>query len=115
MIKKIVLASAVIVSLVITYNLIIQIIEATKSGERLTQAADMVYQLEMKNKSLKNKLSQVGSPEFVEEEVRNKLGLTKAGETLIVIPEEKLKSVLGSSSSAKPRLPNPLGWLRVFF
>ena len=115
MIKKIALSLIVLLVLVVAYNLIVQIIEATKSGDRLSAAADAVYKLEAKNKALKNKLSQVGSPQFIEEEIRNKLGFSKKGETVVVIPEEKLKSVLGASQSAVIRFPNWLGWLRVFW
>ena len=115
MIKKIVLGSIILVVLVIAYNLIIQIMASTKSGERLSEAANVVYKLEIKNKQLKDKLSQIQSPQFIEQEARNKLGLAKKGETLVVIPEEKLKSVLGTSQSAMIRLPNWLGWLKVFW
>ncbi|OGE29639.1 hypothetical protein A2867_02135 [Candidatus Daviesbacteria bacterium RIFCSPHIGHO2_01_FULL_40_11] len=115
MIKKIIYGLIILVVLIIAFNLIKQIIEATKSGERLSLAADEVYQLEIKNKSLKKKLIRIQSPEFIEEEIRNKLGFAKKGETVVVIPDEKLKSVLGASSSAQIRLPNWLGWLRVFF
>ena len=115
MIKKIALGLIILVSLVVAYNLITQIMESTKSGERLSQAADTVYKLESQNRQLKQKLSQIQSPEYIEEEVRNKLGLSKKGETVVVIPEEKLKLVLGTSSSAQIRFPNWLGWLKVFF
>lgn len=115
MIKKIVLGLIALVILVIAYNLMTQIMEATKSGERLSQAADAVFRLEARNRQLKEKLLQIQSPEFIEEEIRDKLGLAKPGETVVVIPEEKLKSVLGASSSAVVRLPNWLGWLKVFF
>ncbi len=104
------------VVLFIAYNLINQIIEATRSGERLSEAADTMYKLEAKNKELKNKLSQVQSPEFIEEAIRNQLGFSKKGETVVVIPEDKLTSVLGASQSAAVvRLPNWLGWVKVFF
>ncbi|MBU1031817.1 septum formation initiator family protein [Patescibacteria group bacterium] len=115
MIKKITLGLTIIITAIIAYNLITQIIGAVKSGERLTQAADEVYKLEVENKALKKRLSQISSPQFMEEEIRNKLGLTKKGETLVVIPEEKLHSVMGASPSAQIRLPNWLGWLKVFF
>lgn len=115
MLKKIIIGLVVLVILVIAYNLIKQITESTKSGERLSEAADEVYKLEIKNKTLKQKLLQIQSPQFIEAEIRNRLGLTKIGETLVVIPEDKLKSVLGASSSAVIRLPNWLGWLKVFF
>lgn len=115
MIKKIVLSLIILVILVVAYNLITQIMEATKSGERLSQAAEAVYKLEAKNKGLKEKLSQIESPQFIEEEIRNKLGFSKKGETVVVVPEEKLKLVLGASSSVETKFPNWLGWLRVFF
>src|SRR3989338_4380478 len=115
MIKKIVLGLVILVILVIAYNLAIQILKATKSGERLSQAAESGYQLEIKNKTLKQKLKQIQSPQFIEAEIRNRLGLAKAGETVVVIPEERLKSVLGTSSPVQIRLPNWLGWWKVFF
>lgn len=115
MIKKIALGLVILVILAVTYNLITQITEATKSGERLSQAVDEALKLEAKNKQLKKKLSQIQSPAFIEEEIRNKLGLAKIGETMVIIPEEKLKSVLGASQLAQVRLPNWLGWLKVFF
>lgn len=115
MIKKATVSFIIIVVLVIAYNLINQIIEATKSGERLSQAADAVYKLEVKNKNLKQKLAEIQSPQSLEEIARDKLGLSKKGETVVVIPEDKLKLVLGASQSAQIRLPNWLGWLKVFF
>ncbi len=114
MIKKIGLGIIILVVLIVAYNLITQIMEATRSGERLSQAADIVYKLEAKNRELKNKLVQIQSPEFIEQEARDRLGLTKQGETIVIIPEEKLKLILGASASAQIRLPNWLGWLRVF-
>lgn len=116
MIRKFFLSLIIIVILFIAYNLINQIIEATRSGERLSEAANVVNKLEIKNKQLKNKLSQIKSPEFIEAEIRNKLGLGKQGETIVVIPDEKIKEILQASDSAKEvRLPNPLGWWKVFF
>lgn len=115
MIKKISLAVIILISLIIAFNLITQTLEATKSGERLSQAAETVYKLQAKNEALKKRISQVQSLDFIEEEVRNKLGFAKIGETVVVIPEEKLKQVLGTSSSAQIRLPNWLGWWKLFF
>ncbi|MBI2314990.1 septum formation initiator family protein [Candidatus Daviesbacteria bacterium] len=115
MVKKAALILIILVILIVAYNLINQIREATQSGERLSQAADVVYKLEIKNKKLKEELTAIQSLEYLEEIARNRLGLFKKGETVVVIPEEKLKMVLGASSSAQVRLPNWLGWLKVFF
>ncbi len=115
MIKKVILASIILVVLLFTYNLLKQISDALKSGDRLSSAAEIVYKLEAKNRELKKKLTEINSAEFIEKQARNKLGLSKNGETIVIIPEEKLKSILGASHSAEIRLPNWLGWWRVFF
>ena len=115
MLRKIILIAGGILVLILAYNLIRQINDAVHSSERLSAQAEAVYQLEAKNKELKNKLSDIQSPEFIEHQARNKLGLGKVGETIIIIPEEKLKQVLGVPESAQIRLPNWLGWWRVFF
>lgn len=114
MLKKVILVLLIIAILIFAYNLVMQTMEAIKSGERLSESAEVVYKLEVKNRELKKKLTEVQSQEYIEEQVRNKLGLSKKGETVVVIPEDKLKLVLGASQSAAIRLPNWLGWLKVF-
>lgn len=116
MLKKIILGVTILIVLIIAYNLLVQISDALKSGERLSNSADVVYKLEAANRELKKKLTQTESQEFIEQQARNKLGLGKSGETLVIIPEDRLKSVLGATQSAQiVRLPNWLGWWKVFF
>lgn len=115
MIKRISFGLVILVGLIIAYNLINQIREAVKAGDRLSAAADIVHKLEAKNRALKEQLLKIRSVEFIEGEARNKLGMSKKRETVVVISEEKLKFVLGVSQSAQIRLPNWLGWWRVFF
>lgn len=115
MVKKIVIGTIIIVILLIAYNLIVQIMDAVRSGERLSEAAEKVYTLEIKNKELKEELVQAQSAEYIEQQARDKLGLGRKGETAFIIPEDKLKLVLGTSNSAQIRLPNYLGWFKVFF
>ncbi|TSC86244.1 MAG: Uncharacterized protein G01um10147_956 [Microgenomates group bacterium Gr01-1014_7] len=116
MIRKLIIAGIILLGLVIGYRLLIQITDALKSGDRLSAQAEAVYKLEIRNKELKAKLKEIQSPQFIEEQARNKLGLGKAGETIFIIPEQKIKEILGASESAKLiRLPNWLGWWKVFF
>lgn len=116
MFRKVAIGTIIVIVLVIAFNLVTQIINTIKSGDRLSIQAEIVYNLEAKNRELKKKLTQIQSPQFIEEQARDKLGLVKNGETIVIIPEEKLKQVLGASTSARiVRLPNWLGWFRVFF
>ena len=116
MIKRIGLIATIIIVGLIIYNLLSQILEALKSGERLSSEAESLYQLEAKNRELKKKLEEIKSSDFVERVARNKLGLGKPGETVVIIPQEKIEEVLGASDSAQAvKLSNPLGWWRLFF
>lgn len=116
MIKKVGLVTSILIAIFISYNLITQILRSTGSYNRLDQTADEVYKLEAENKMLKKKLSDVNSPIFIEKAAREKLGLAKSGETVVLISDEKIKQIIGATDSASvTRLPNPLGWLKVFF
>ena len=58
-----------------------------KAGERIKQAEAEVDKETQENKQLKARLAQVQSPEFIEKEAREKLGLGKPGEEIVVLPE----------------------------
>lgn len=114
--KKIGLTIFFLIIVLIIYSLISQILGASKSGDRLSKAAEELTKLQMENKELKNRLALIKSSSFVEQQARDKLGLAKPGETVVVIPQEALDKVLGASKKIEEiRLPNWLGWWRVFF
>lgn len=114
--KKIGLVLVFSITLLIAYNLIVQIFDALKSSERLSLEAEKLSRLEVKNRELKEQLARVKSLEFIEEQARDKLGLARTGETIVIIPEDKLQEVLGLSKKVgEVRLPNWLGWWRLFF
>lgn len=115
--RNIGLGIGLIVVIVISYYLITQIFSAFKASDRLTEAVDKVHLLEIKNKELKQQLKDVTSLEFIEKEARDKLGLVKEGETIVVIPDERIAKILGLSDQIpqQARLPNWKGWLKLFF
>lgn len=116
MIKKITVLFFILMVLSLAYNLVRQISGTTGSSDRLGQMIEEVQKLEAKNKELRQKLEQIKSAGFIEEQARNKLGLGRDGETVVIIAENRLKEVLGASESATIiRLPNWLGWFRLFW
>ncbi len=107
--------AATLVIILVSYNLIGQIFDALKVGDRLEESAERLHTLEIKNQELKKKLLEVKSPEFIEKQARDKLGLAKEGETIVVIPQEKIDAILGASKKLEElRLPNWQGWLKLF-
>lgn len=114
--KKLVLAVILTVVLILAYNILGQITAALKAEERLQEAVEKLHSLEVKNKELKKKLEFVQTADFIEREARDKLGLVREGETLVVIPDEKIRLILNQDREKENiRLPNWLGWWRVFF
>ncbi len=116
MIKKIALGGGILLVIIVSYSLFNQISSTLNVSNRISSLTDALNRAEVKNNELKKRLSETKSPQFVEEVARNKLGLAKPGETVVIIPDEKIKEILGASNSASEiRLPNWLGWLKVFF
>ncbi len=114
--KKLILILLSIVVLIFSYNIIGQIANALRAEGRFQDTIEKLHKLEVKNKELKSKLDEIKTPEFIEKEARNKLGLTKEGETLVIIPQEKIDAVLGLTKKIEEiKLPNWLGWFKVFF
>ena len=66
-----------------------------------------------KNKELEKELEDRKSKKFVEEEARNKLGLSKPGETIFVVGIES-KELAGKSERVDENLNNWQHWVEIF-
>ena len=100
----------------LVYGLAKQINDSIKVGSRLESAAEEVSKLQEKNRNLRSELSQVQKKEYVESVARNKLNMSKPGETVIFITDQTLMQVI---ESEKPKIPPPPvpnweRWLRLF-
>lgn len=114
--KKLILIVLSIIILIFSYNIIGQIASALRAEERFQDTIESLHKLEVKNKELKTKLEEVKTAEFIERQARDNLGLVKEGETLVIIPQKVIDSVLGLTQKPEEiRLFNPLGWWKLFF
>ena len=52
MLRKVIIGAIIAIVLVIAFNLVTQIINTIKSGDRLSVQAEIVYSLEAKNREL---------------------------------------------------------------
>ena len=82
-----------------------------KAGERIKQAEQEVRKQELENSELKKRLAEVQSPEFIEKEAREKLGLGKLGEEIIVLPQQNAISNIQYPISNEP---NWRKWWKVY-
>ncbi|PJE67272.1 hypothetical protein COU95_03305 [Candidatus Shapirobacteria bacterium CG10_big_fil_rev_8_21_14_0_10_40_9] len=74
-------------------------------------------ELQIKNEELKKQLEYVKSAEFLEKEAREKLGLAREGEVVVILPEnvEELISANQPQISENQEEPNWKKWLKLFF
>ncbi len=107
-----------IFAIVLIINLFKDALRLASAGQRLDQAEAKLVKLRQENKELKDRLEYYQGEEFVEEEIRNKLQLTKPGEQIVILPEQLQKSLdqeeeLGLKQEEE-LLPNWQKWLNLF-
>jgi len=100
------------------FSLTRNILRMFSTQSRLDNAKNRLSDLKMEKASLMKDLQKMESPLYVEAQIRNKLGLAKENEIILVFPEDDLVRRLSSrtSSSSFYDLPDPNWkiWLDLF-
>jgi cell division protein FtsB len=107
-----------IFSIVLIINLSKDAIRLSSADKRIEEAEIKLAKLKQENQEFKNKLEYYQGDEFAEEEIRNKLQLTKPGEKIVILPEQ-LKESLNQEEDIKLKpeetpIPNWQKWLNLF-
>lgn len=89
-----------------------------KEGNKLIAKSKLKLEKTIEeNKKLEEQVKLVQSDEFIEKQLRDKLGLVREGEIVIVLPEadivKKLSPVIPEEEEVKPK-PNYIKWLDLF-
>ena len=85
---------------------------------RLTETEERIEKLKSENEVLGEKLDTFQSDEYIEKQLRDKLGLAKEEETVIVLPdEETIRKFAPKTEEEEEILPNPnwKKWFKLFF
>ena len=99
-------------------SLIRNILRVVESNKRIEKAQDRVEKLKGENEKLEEKLAVTRSEGYIEKQLRDKLGLAKEGEIVIVLPDEKiLETFAPSLEEEEETLPDPnwKKWLKMFY
>lgn len=76
-----------------------------------------IESLQKENEELQKRIAETQSDEFIEGQIRDKLGLVKEGEIVIVLPDEEvLRSLAPKISEEADTLPDPnwKKWVKLF-
>ena len=114
-IKKILFLIIIIVSVLISNNLIHSIYTLWQKKDLMVQAQQDLEEEKQKNKELKKQLSLVTDDSFVEQEARDKLFLAKPGEGVVVIPTGVLSASTSVTLKPVETKPNWQRWWETFF
>lgn len=111
--KKIWAFLALGVGIIIAVNSIGNILKLSAAGSRLTEADQILAEKMAENTTLKARLEEVKSDEFVEREARNKLGMVREGETLVVLPQVEPDMPLTEATEGQDS--NWKRWWKLYF
>ncbi len=107
----------IVVSAVMVLNLSRSIWDLWRRRDYLSERQAALSRLKAEQTRLEAELSEVESPEFIEQEARNRLGLGKEGETIVLMPKLQESGIPNQESGKEQqeRLPNWKRWWRLFF
>lgn len=106
----------VIIGLVVIVNLIVSSIILWKKKDIVTERKEILKEFEKENAELQKKLEDVQSESFIEREAREKLGMAKEGE-VVVLMENSVSKEEGSLNKEEKDIsvmPNWKKWLELF-
>ena len=71
--------------------------------------------VEKEHQNLLDRLTEATGSAFIEKIAREKLGLVKPGETVLIMPKAEERRINGKPDSDEQLVPNWKQWLRLFF
>jgi len=97
-------------------SLLQQILSLWRAEERIRIAQRKVEEAKEKNEELVERLKYVQSEEFIEKEVRDKLGMGKGGETVVIVPKDLIEKEIKKAQKEEPeKVPNWRLWKEAFW
>ena len=99
-------------------SLIRNISKIADAEKRISKAQERVEKLRKENEETERRLAEVKGEEYIEKQLRDKLGLAKEGEIVVVLPdEETLRKIAPGIAEEEDVLPDPTWkkWLKLFY
>ena len=104
----------IIVGVILSFSLARNLYTTYQNSKILTDAQIKLSQLTAQNTQLSQEINQASTPDYVIKEARDKLGLVKSGEVVVVVPRQ-VATLAAATPSAQPSRPIWRQWLSLFF
>lgn len=86
-----------------------------KKRQIVGEQREVLERLRRENEELRKKLTQVQSPEYVEEVARDKLGFVKEGEKIVILPRAQKTELNDQKENPQVGIPKWKKWWRLFW
>ncbi len=100
-------------------SLVRNIQKIRKANEKIDNAEKKLEDLNKESLLLQKKLKEVESTNFIEKEARDKLGLAKEGEIVLILPEDEVLRKLSPKEGSEEEIllteENWKEWFKLFF
>ena len=106
-----------LVFLILASSLIKSITRIRQGDEIIKKTENRLNNLNEENKKLEKQVEIVSSPEYAERQLRDKLGLVKEGEVVLILPEPGIVKKLAPNidfNEKMPLKPNYMKWIVLF-
>ena len=116
-VKKLSSLFLLLISIALSLSLYRSITRTGAVNLGIEEAQEQVDKLKEENQRLEEKIKAVRNIEFVEKQLRDKLGLAKEGEIVIVLPEDDvLRKLAPKIEEVEEVLPDPnwKKWAKMF-
>ncbi len=110
--KTVILVIVTIALLFIIKNIVGSILTLRQNSRIVSTLKGKEQEEKQKRQFLKQQLYFVNTPQFVENEAREKLGMVKPGEHIVLAPPPTESKKVGSTSD---NVPNWERWWKLFF
>jgi cell division protein FtsB len=99
------------------FSLFRNILKINEAKNRVEREKEKVIKLGEQGRVLEEELKKMQGNEFLESQLRDKLGLAKKGESVVILPDtETLKRLVPEIPDEKDYLPDPIyvKWMKLF-
>jgi cell division protein FtsB len=107
-----------IVIFLLLFSVIKNFRRARLAQQRIQNTREILADLKLTNKELQDSLEEVETEQYTQEQVRNKLGLAKPDEQIIVMPDKEIVKSLSfrrkPTSAEEIVEPNWKKWMKLF-
>lgn len=103
--------------LLMTFSIIRNINKVGKIRTEVKKEREKIEAIKKENEELEKQVSEIQGVEFIERQLRDKLGFSREGETVVVLPDaEVLKNLAPKAYEEEDALsdPNWKKWLKLF-